>query len=60
METINQETQKNKEYTAQLMEQQKAMERLANFDGLTGLPNRQFFMETLRIELAKAKRSKKN
>ena len=59
METINQETQKNKEYTAQLMEQQKAMERLANFDGLTGLPNRQFFMETLRIELAKAKRSKK-
>jgi diguanylate cyclase len=42
------------------MEQQKAMERLANFDGLTGLPNRQFFMETLRIELAKAKRSKKN
>jgi diguanylate cyclase (GGDEF)-like protein len=60
METINQETQKNKEYTAQLMEQQKTMERLANFDGLTGLPNRQFFMETLRIELAKAKRDKKN
>ena len=60
METINQETLKNKEYTAQLMEQQKTMERLANFDVLTGLPNRQFFMETLRIELAKAKRSKKN
>jgi len=60
MQTINQETQKNKEYTERLMEQQKKMERLANFDGLTGLPNRQFFMETLRLELAKAKRSKIN
>lgn len=36
------------------------MERLINFDPLTGLPNRQFFMETLRIELAKAKRTKQN
>ncbi|MDU0353510.1 hypothetical protein RS130_05830 [Paraglaciecola aquimarina] len=60
METINQETQKNKEYTEKLMEQQKAMERLANFDGLTGLPNRQFFMENLRLELAKAERADKN
>ena len=60
METINQETQKNKEHTARLMEQQKAMERLANFDSLTGLPNRQFFMESLRIELAKAQRTNQN
>ncbi|MBJ2136530.1 EAL domain-containing protein [Paraglaciecola chathamensis] len=60
METISNETEKNSEYTQQLKEQQKAMERLANFDGLTGLPNRQFFMETLRIELAKAKRDKRN
>ncbi|AZQ84490.1 EAL domain-containing protein [Colwellia sp. Arc7-635] len=60
METINQETKKNKEYTNMLMNQQKAMERLANFDALTGLPNRQFFMETLRIELAKAQRTQKN
>ncbi|WP_339900935.1 putative bifunctional diguanylate cyclase/phosphodiesterase [Paraglaciecola polaris] len=60
METINTETQKNSEYTEQLKEQQKTMERLANFDGLTGLPNRQFFMETLRIELAKAKRDNRN
>lgn len=60
METINLETKKNKEYTDRLMVQQKTMERLANFDSLTGLPNRQFFMETLRIELAKAQRSKRN
>jgi diguanylate cyclase (GGDEF)-like protein len=60
METIYQETQKNKEHTQHLIEQQKAMERLANFDSLTGLPNRQFFMEILRIELLKAKRSKSN
>ncbi|MEP1552390.1 EAL domain-containing protein [Paraglaciecola sp.] len=60
METINQETQKNKKYTNKLMEQQKAMERLANFDGLTGLPNRQFFMETLRLQLSKAKRENQN
>ncbi|MDO6559894.1 putative bifunctional diguanylate cyclase/phosphodiesterase [Paraglaciecola chathamensis] len=38
----------------------ETMERLANFDGLTGLPNRQFFMETLRLELAKAKRDERN
>jgi len=60
METINTETDKNKQYTELLKEQQKTMERLANFDSLTGMPNRQFFMETLRIELAKAQRSKQN
>lgn len=60
METINTETQKNKQYTQQLMEQQKTMEKLANFDGLTGLPNRQFFMENLRIELEKSMRSNTN
>jgi diguanylate cyclase (GGDEF)-like protein len=60
MDTINKETQKNRQYTEQLKDQQKAMERLANFDSLTGLPNRQFFMETLRIELAKAQRNQQN
>lgn len=60
METIFQETQKNDDYTKQLMEQQKAMERLANFDSLTGLPNRQFFMEILKVELTKVKRTKQN
>lgn len=60
METISEETLKNKAYTQQLTDQQKTMERLANFDALTGLPNRQFFMETLRIELAKAERENHN
>lgn len=60
METISHETQKNKENTKRLMEQQKTMERLANFDSLTGLPNRQFFMDTLKIELIKAQRTKQN
>jgi diguanylate cyclase (GGDEF)-like protein len=60
METISHETQKNKENTKRLMEQQKTMERLANFDSLTGLPNRQFFMDTLKIELMKAQRTKQN
>ena len=58
LDTINKETQKNKEYTSRLMEQQKTMERLINFDPLTGLPNRQFFMEELRVELGKAKNNK--
>jgi diguanylate cyclase (GGDEF)-like protein len=60
MNTINAETDKNKLYTEKMIEQQKTMERLANFDGLTGLPNRQFFMETLRVELAKAQRKNVN
>jgi diguanylate cyclase (GGDEF)-like protein len=46
--------------TQRMVEQQKAMERLANFDSLTGLPNRQFFMEHLRVELARATQNKKN
>ncbi|MEP0357478.1 EAL domain-containing protein [Paraglaciecola sp.] len=54
METINQETQKNKQYTDRLMEQQEVMEQLASFDTLTGLPNRQFFMDTLKKELTEA------
>ena len=57
MSTINNETDKNLEQTRQLIDQRKEMERLANFDSLTGLPNRQFIMENLRIELARAKRS---
>lgn len=60
METINHEVEKNRKQTHQLIEQQKTMERLANFDSLTGLPNRQFFMENLRIELARAKRDEQD
>lgn len=54
METIDEESAKNQQYTSQLIQQQKAMEKLANYDGLTGLPNRQFFMQSLSLELAKA------
>ena len=57
MSAINTETDKNLKQTRELVEQRKAMERLANFDTLTGLPNRQFFMENLLIELARAKRA---
>lgn len=60
METIEYETAKNLQITKRLKDQQKAMERLANFDTLTGLPNRQFFMQTLRLELSKAKREQVN
>ena len=60
MATINEETTKNKEHTIQLVEQQNAMEKLANFDSLTGLPNRTFFLDLLRIELAKAKLNNNN
>lgn len=56
MDTIHSEEVKNKQYTEQLMQQRKDMERLANFDSLTGLPNRQFFMETLRKSLSAAQR----
>ncbi|WP_026376867.1 EAL domain-containing protein [Aestuariibacter salexigens] len=56
MQDINDEMEKNKQQTQLLLEQQEQMEKLANFDALTGLPNRQFFMESLRLELARAKR----
>ena len=58
MGTINTQMERNKDYTQQLILQQKAMEKLANFDSLTGLPNRQFFVEMLRVELLRAKRAK--
>jgi diguanylate cyclase (GGDEF)-like protein len=51
MNTIHSEEVKNKQHTNQLIQQRRDMERLANFDSLTGLPNRQFFMETLRKAL---------
>lgn len=57
MSTINNETEKNLKQTRKLIEQRKAMERLANFDSLTGLPNRQFFMQSLSLELTRARRA---
>ncbi|MCP4710713.1 MAG: diguanylate cyclase, partial [Planctomycetes bacterium] len=57
MATIEDELSINQQQTQTLMEQQVTMTRLANFDSLTGLPNRQFVMDTIRIELSRAKRA---
>ena len=57
LDTINQELEKNKSHTKTLEAQQVTMTKLANYDGLTGLPNRQFIMDTLRYKLADAKRN---
>ncbi|MBU2979636.1 EAL domain-containing protein [Alteromonas sp. C1M14] len=57
MSDINQQTALVHQKNRLLTRQQEQMEKLANFDPLTGLPNRQFLMKSLRIELAKAKRS---
>jgi diguanylate cyclase (GGDEF)-like protein len=56
LNTIEQQIDRNKAFTDQLLEQQSSMERLANHDSLTGLPNRQFFMKMLRYELVRAER----
>ena len=48
MATIEDELSINQQQTQTLMEQQVTMTRLANFDSLTGLPNRQFVMDTIR------------
>ncbi len=56
MRDIHSEMETNKRQTQLLLEQQEQMERLASFDSLTGLSNRQFLMQTLRRSLATAKR----
>ncbi|REL25473.1 EAL domain-containing protein [Thalassotalea euphylliae] len=60
MGTISDELKKNRRQTKLLEQQQMQMEHLANFDALTGLPNRQFIIETIKIELKKAKRENRN
>ena len=60
MGTISDELEKNREQTKLLEQQQVQMEHLANFDVLTGLPNRQFIIETIKIELKKAKRDNRD
>ena len=54
MHTIHVEELKNRSFMQQLLRQRKDMERLANFDALTGLPNRQHIMTLLRTALADA------
>lgn len=58
MQAINSASEKDKQQNALLLEQQRQMEKLANFDALTGLPNRQFFMKNLLIALNKAKQQR--
>jgi diguanylate cyclase (GGDEF)-like protein len=55
MKEINSEVEKNRQKTDLLIEQQNQLEKLANFDTLTGLPNRQFFMQKLRVAINAAK-----
>lgn len=57
LNTIHSEHTTNRKHTEKLIEQQHSMQRLANYDILTGLPNRLFFMELLAIELARSKRN---
>jgi len=54
MQAINKETQMNAENTRQLKQQQYEMEKLANYDGLTGLFNRQHFMQKLKNKIENA------
>lgn len=56
LDTIEAELSINQEQNHTLIEQQQTMTRLANYDSLTGLPNRQFVMDNMRLELARAKR----
>ncbi|WP_076417081.1 EAL domain-containing protein [Colwellia sp. UCD-KL20] len=60
MQAINKETQINAEYTLQLKEQRLEMEKLANYDSLTGLSNRQHFMQKVKKELEDAEREGNN
>ncbi|OFC69441.1 diguanylate cyclase [Alteromonas confluentis] len=56
LDTIEVELTINKEQNATLVEQQQTMMRLANYDSLTALPNRQFVVDNLRLELARVRR----
>ena len=57
MASIKAQSDANQQKTAMLQRQQSQMERLANFDALTGLPNRQWFMKFLSNELIKAQKN---
>tara|TARA_Y100000296_G_scaffold42880_1_gene49319 strand:+ start:356 stop:2521 length:2166 start_codon:yes stop_codon:yes gene_type:complete len=57
MTNIKAQSEANRQKTEMLQKQQSQMERLANFDALTGLPNRQFLMKLLSNELTKAQKN---
>lgn len=56
LDTIHTEHSTNRRQTQRLVQQQESMQKLANYDALTGLPNRTFFMDLLKLELARSKR----
>jgi diguanylate cyclase (GGDEF)-like protein len=55
LQTINIEIQKNQHKNTLLEQQQEKLELLANYDVLTGLPNRQYFMKLLEDTVTAAK-----
>ena len=57
MTNIKAQSEANRQKTEMLQKQQSQMERLANFDALTGLPNRQCLMKLLSNELTKAQKN---
>nr|WP_241664475.1 EAL domain-containing protein [Ningiella ruwaisensis] len=58
MQDINTEVEKNRKQTQLLLDQQSQMQRLANYDSLTNLPNRQFFISTLANEIEDAQQKR--
>ena len=60
MSEIAKQTDQINQKNRLLTRQQEQMEKLANFDTLTGLPNRQFLMKSLAIEIARAKRNQED
>ncbi len=60
LRTIAAQIKTNKKNTAKLLEQKSSMQQLANYDTLTGLPNRMFFLEQLKSELKRSKKKDKD
>lgn len=58
--TIEEQITKHHTSTKRLIDQQRQMIKLANYDPLTSLPNRQYVMDTLRLELSRAKKNNRN
>ena len=50
----------HQKFAEDLIQQRLDIEHMGNFDALTNLPNRKFFMDVLRSQLVKAKRNKNN
>lgn len=60
LENLHAESQLNRINTKRLMEAMVSMDKMTQFDTLTSLPNRKYFMEILERALAQSKRSKKD